>query len=291
MITDTRERRLRFAPPQPVGERIVIVDDDYTYFNAINRHGPLPIPFLHAYTPKKNYDALQDRFTKLYNGTEQDDPFLVRPQEQFNSFKARYQHIAYDLSPLSKELLKERGTPLVRRTDPFVHRLFTGTVGASIELGTQGYIERTRILERKNSTLAITLDGKTHVPDDLFGIKTDSARFYWLEVDRNTESLERADKVPNTIDKKFRGALDVLFYEAHKTHWGVPNVKILFITTNLTHKARIMQHLDQITTNRLKNNFLFKTRLEFGRRWEMPAAPFADLIKEPWDTLAGPVYL
>jgi len=297
MISDTRERRLRFAPPQPVDERIEVMEDDYLHWAAINRHGPLPAPFLHAYTPDKNYNAFQYRLTKLYNGSADVGPLLTRPQEQFNSYKARYQHIAHDLSRLSKSLLMERGISIIKRTDHFVHRLMGACNGSSIELAAPteklAYIPRTTVLAKKNASLGITVDGKTHVPDDLFGLRypDGSHRFFAAEWDRNTECTEREDKVPNSIDKKYRGYLDIIYHEAFRSHWGIPNLTVLFITTNVTHKTKIMQHLDEITNNKLKKRFLFRTELGFGKFWQMPAAPMPEVLTEPWDSLVGPVHI
>jgi hypothetical protein len=50
MNTDTLNRRLRFAAPNPLVRRLQLVDADILAFEAINRHGPLPSHYLYEFT-------------------------------------------------------------------------------------------------------------------------------------------------------------------------------------------------------------------------------------------------
>ena len=63
METDALNRRLRFAKPQPVGERITVHDADMIVFEALHRHGPLPTHYLHEFAKhlSKNRNAFQCR--------------------------------------------------------------------------------------------------------------------------------------------------------------------------------------------------------------------------------------
>jgi len=45
---DALARRLRFAPPSP-REAFVLSNVDYLMLEAINRHGPLPTPYLYEF--------------------------------------------------------------------------------------------------------------------------------------------------------------------------------------------------------------------------------------------------
>lgn len=295
MQTDALSRRMRFAKPQPVAERIVVHEGDMAVFDAIRRHGPLPTPYLHAFADScnKNKNSFQYRLTLHYNGGVETAPLLSRPPEQFRSFKARYQHLIYDLSKASKLLLQERGMRCVIRTEHFVHQIMNACVGASLELacrvpGTR-YIHADEILARTQNPLAIKVGGKTIIPDALFGIqyKDGSYRFFAVEVDRSTESIERADLSKNTFGKKLEAYLALLSARTYKDHWGVPNLMVLIVTTNETHKRNLIAHLDKLTDSKLKERFLFKTKQEFGINWEIPPI-MTDLLIEPWSRIGEP---
>src|SRR5665811_717281 len=103
-MRDTLNRRIRFAPPQPLGV-IELHERDIALFEVIHRHGPLPSRYLFAFSELKNLNTLQHRLTKLYN-----EGYLTRPREYFDSFHARYQPLVYDLAPKAEEVLFSRGT-------------------------------------------------------------------------------------------------------------------------------------------------------------------------------------
>ncbi|OYV40956.1 MAG: hypothetical protein B7Z80_03205 [Rhodospirillales bacterium 20-64-7] len=218
--TDTLTRRIRFAPPQPIDQRIDITDSDLALFEAIHRHGPLPSHYLFAFTGKSHFNSHQHRLTKLYNGTAH-GAYLVRPSQQFASFHARYQPVVYDLNEKSKQLLIEHGklSPYIKRLDPFLHRLMSACVGASIELSCTPrgltYIPRHAILKRTDSPMELPLSQfvpqKSLVPDDVFGIDYGgSYRFFAVEIDRNTESIERRKIDQNTFGKKLTCYIDAM---------------------------------------------------------------------------------
>lgn len=276
MITDSTKRRLRHAGPQPKGRRISIMPDDLALFSAINRHGPLPTNFLHAFLEAKNFNAFQYRLTKLFNGTEQSPPLLFRPPQQFQSLHARYQPLVYDLTSESESLLVESGAEITERSDPFLHRLMGACLSASLEIACRGlgirYIPRAEVLAKRGSQLSIRINGRNHVPDDLFGLRylDGSYRFFAVEIDRQTESIQRHKSVSASIDQKLRRYLDVMHDQLHVSHWAVPNLLVLFVTTNQTHKHNIISHLDRLTGTPFKERFLFKVLPEFGTNWRIP---------------------
>lgn len=295
MHTDALQRRIRFAAPQPTAETINPHDGDRQVFDACRRHGPLPSPYLHEFAKphNKNWAAFQYRMTLLFNGAKNMAPMLTRPPEQFRSFKARYQHLIYDVSKASKIMLQEKGKRFVIRSDPFVHQLMNACVGASIELACRllglTYIHVDDILPRLGSTLDIRVRGKTLIPDQLFRIryKDGSYRSFWVEVDRATESIT-SNLLKGTFSKKLVGMLEVVADRLYKTHWGFPNMMFLIVTNNETHKLNLMAQLDTLTDNpKLKACFLFKTKDEFGINWTIPLV-MKDLITEPWASTEGP---
>jgi len=274
-MQDTLSRRIRFAPPQPMGKKTVISDTDLKVFEAIHRHGPLPSNYLHQYAQGER-NNFQKRLTKLYNGTD-DGTFLVRPPQQFASYYIRNQFLVYDLNDRSKKVLEEHGklSPYINRADPFLHRLMGACVGASLELTLkEKYISRHAILSKHDKPMELPLsnfsDRKALVPDELMGVNYGgSYRFFAIEIDRNTESIERKKAGQNTFAKKLENYLDVMRNRTYKDVWGIPNLMVMTVTTNVTHMKNIMAHLKQLDP-KLAERFIFRALPNFGANWTIP---------------------
>lgn len=291
MATDQLNRRLRFAPPNAVVRRLALTDADYILFEAINRHGPLPTHYLHQFTKhlRRDYTHLQNRLTEFYNGDDA-GPLLIRPPQQFAGFNARYQHVVYDLAPRAKALLAERGTTsryAPRRSAPFLHQLMQACVGASLELTAPSrglrYIPRWEILTHPRcpvvtrdaiNPMAIPIAGiwqKTLIPDDLFGLEYPGIgfRFFAVEIDRNTESIERKNMGQNAFGAKIAGYFDILRNRTYRTHWGLPNLHILTVTTNATHACNILSYIKKKGDSKFAERFAFACELSFGANWRV----------------------
>lgn len=291
--TDSLQRRLRYAKPQPKDKRIELHDGDIAIFDAIHRHGPLPTHYLHRFTGA-HPNSVQHRLTKLYNGTPS-EKYLVRPPQQFASFHARYQPLVYDLHWRAEQILSEQGklSPYIRRTDPFLHRLMGACVMASIELACRvkglRFIPRHEILEREGNPIALPLSPsaprKTLVPDELFGIDYGGAyRFFAVEIDRNTESLERRKIGQNTFGRKLQCYVDAMKHRRYKEHWGIPNLMVITVTVNHTHMQGMMDYMKKLDSH-LAERFLFKTLPHFGSNWRIP--PVMEDMLEPWQRPVG----
>lgn len=276
-LIDALRRRSRFAPPQPLRGRIEIGDSDLAVFEALHRHGPLPTHYLFRFSGRKSFNTFQHRLTKLYNGAGAAS-YLVRPPQQFASFHARYQHMVYDLSDSAKALLRERGklSPFLLRSDPFLHRLMSACVGASIELACRNlrYIPRAEVLARNGNRMELPLSSRVAkdrlVPDDLFGLKWDNTvRFFAVEIDRNTESIAQRKRGNTTFGEKLLCYLDAMRNHVYHEQWGIRNLSILTITTNDGH-ARNLQRCVQTLDRSLADRFYFKTVPEFGPNWRVP---------------------
>ncbi len=304
MKTDTLGRRLRFARAEPRIQRFLLTEPDYLIFEAINRHGPLPTHYLYQFTKhvRKDYTHLQNRLTEFYNGDAY-GPLLTRPSQQFASFCARYQHIVYDLAPRAKALLAERGVVsryAVRRADPFLHQLMQACVCASFELAAPSkglrYIAREEILTRATcpattrdalNPMAIPITGMKGtvlIPDDLFGLEYPGAgfRFFAVEIDRNTESIERKNIRQSAFATKIAGYLDILRNQTYRTHWGVPNLHILTVTTNATHARTILRLIEKLGEPDFAGHFAFACEPCFGANWRVPKMVLSKLLEEAW---------
>ncbi|MEG3147158.1 replication-relaxation family protein [Sphingomonas sp. RT2P30] len=309
MKTDQLNRRLRSAPPNALIRKVVLTGADYIILEAINRHGPLPTHYLYQFTRhlRRDYTHLQNRLTEFYNG-DANGPLLLRPPQQFAGFNARYQHVVYDLAPRAKALLAERGitsryAPL--RTAPFLHQLMQACVGASFELTAPSkglrYIPRWEILthprcpqETKDAInpMAIPIAGmgqKALIPDELFGLEYPGVgfRFFAVEVDRNTESIERRNIAQNAFGTKIAGYLDILRRQTYRTHWGLPNLHVLTVTTNATHARNILAYIKRLGEPQYSGQFAFASEPSFGANWRVPKAVLSELLEEPWVTTRG----
>jgi hypothetical protein len=277
-------------------------------FEAIDRHGPLPSHYLYELTRhlRKDKSHLQNRLTEFYNG-DGNGPYLIRPPQQFAGFEARYQHIVYDLAPRARQALTERGTQGLygpRRTDPFLHQLMAACSAASLELTAQKaglrYIPREEILTHEKcpaqtrlakNPMAITLPGVDRhalIPDDLFGIEYPGVgfRFFAVEIDRNTESIERKNLDANTFGRKITGYLALLRNRLYRSHWGLPNLSVLTITTNATHARNILNFIDRQNEPKYAERFAFAFEPSFSANWRVPKTVL-NLLNEPWITVGG----
>lgn len=298
MNTDSLSRRLRFAPPNPQVARIVLQQADLDLFAAIHRHGPLPSSYLFEFSKplRRNKARFLNRLTELYNG-DADGPYLTRPPQQFAGYKARYQHVVYDLAPRARSILSEAGhpEPSRSRTDPFLHQLMQACVGASFELAAPAYglkyIHRDAVLDGRPLVLELG-GGAKLIPDDLFAIEGEDEKGPWrrwcaVEIDRNTESIERKNLDYNTFGKKVGNYLKALRGRLF-TDWGARNLTVLTVTTTEGHARNMAAYVKKQGDAKFESRFAFAVAPQFGVMWEVPGTVLSRLLSEPWDTPAGP---
>lgn len=306
MAAHTHPRRLRHAPPAPRIRRIVLTDADYVLFDALERHGPLPSSYLYEFTRHLRRDRthLQNRLTEFYNG-DGEGSYLTRPAQQFAAYEARYQHLVYDLMPRTRCLLAQRsGTPLVTpiRSDPFVHRLMTACFSASFELAAASaglrYISARDIVNRTQPTLAApkrkvlrlpTGGANALIPDVLFGYEYPGRgfRFFAVECDRHTESIERSNFQQSSFGRKLLGYGAALEQGLYRETWGVPNLHVLTITTNAMHACNILTFVQSRVAPRHHSHFGISVAAEFGAHWRVPKLPQRSVVASSWQTPAG----
>jgi hypothetical protein len=287
--------------------RLVLTDADYLIFEAIARHGPLPSHYLYEFTKhlRRDRSHLQNRLTEFYNGDWQ-GAYLARPPQQFASYGARYQHIVYDLMPRARLLLAERGAGLrsAPRSDPFVHRLMGACVMASIELTTPEvglrFIPFGEILSRPGceaaarspNPLAIPLPGsggRTLTPDGMFGLEYPGSgyRFFTVEIDRNTESIERKNLGQSSFGQKIAGYLNLLKDQTYRRWWGLPNLHVLTVTTSYLHASNILALIARQSGPRYSEWFATAVEPQFGANWRVPRDVLSYLVTQPWHSPTG----
>lgn len=305
MTTDTLNRRLRFAPPDPQVNRLMLTNPDILMFEAINRHGPLPSHYLYEFTKhlRRDKSHLLNRLTEFYNG-DAGGQFLTRPPQQFAGFEARYQHMVYGLAPRAEAFVERHPS----RRDPFLHQLMTACVGASFELTAKEkglrYISRDKILARPKcgdakdapNPMALPLPGigknASLIPDDLFGLEGQDEqgawyRFFAVEIDRNTESIERRNLEQTAFGRKVANYVTVLQNRLFNSWWGIPNLTVLTVTTNATHAINILDHIKKNAPPKQAERFLIQTETDFAANWRVPKTVLTRLLGEPWNTPTG----
>ncbi|MBN8807802.1 MAG: replication-relaxation family protein [Sphingomonas sp.] len=270
MATDALSRRLRFDDPDPIDrDAIIPQEEDLRQWAAISRHGPLPLTYLAHFTSRKNFAKLQRRFTRFYH-----NGFLSRPPRQFESFHSRYSSIVYDLTPKARAMLGDKACPMPpARTASFVHQLMQACFTASLELAKgDDFIHREELLDRNN--LTIELDGSKLIPDDVFALRLPSGKkqFFVVEIDRNTESIERNTGTYNTWKKKVAD-YDAALSGGLKRAYGIPTATILVVTTNATHAENIAAYVK--ANSRYADRWRFLVEPTFGLNWRMPKALLA----------------
>ncbi|MBO9714247.1 replication-relaxation family protein [Sphingomonas sp.] len=297
---DALGRRRRVAPPNPSSGRLVLTEADYLIFDAIDRHGPLPSHYLYEFTKhlRRDRSHLQNRLTEFYNG-DAGGSYLVRPPQQFASYHARYQHLVYDLAPRASAILAERSPSLApRRADPFVHRLMGACVGASFELTAPAlglrYISQREILAHPKAAaarasanpLAIQTPAGTLIPDGLFGLEYPGKgfRFFAVEIDRNTESIERRNLAQSSFARKIAGYLAILRTQAYRERWGVPNLHVLTATTSAAHARALLAHIGRHAGDAEAARFGVAVVSGFGAHWRAPSKVLSGVLTGAWCT-------
>lgn len=289
MATDALARRLRFAPPSPRDEEEMIIpqEADFIQWAAISRHGPLPISYLHAFTQeqRQNYPNLQRRYTRFYH-----QGWVVRPARQYASFHARYSPLVYDLTPKAKAALANRACAHPpSRSAPFIHQLMQACFTASVELAAPeagfAFVGREEILAHphcQTPSLALQLRASRLIPDDLFAIeRTDGKRrFFLLEIDRNTESIERASGGYNTWAKKVAAYDEVFGLGIHRQAWGIPNATVLIVTTNERHAQNLRAYIAAKSGH--ADRYQVMTEPTFDANWRVPKELLPTFINAPW---------
>jgi hypothetical protein len=299
-MQDALGRRLRFGPPQPKEGFIRITERDCLMFEAINRHGPLPVHYLYESTRKagKNLANLKRKITKHTHGTTNEGPYLFRPEQQWASLEGRFQPNIYDLTPRALAVLAERGMRLANRTDPFLHRFMGATVNASIQLAAERkgytYADLGRLLAHEKcpeaakkavNPLAIPTNTKHVIPDAIFGLQKDKPSFYAVEIDRKTESIN-SDTAKTAYGRKLHGYIDILENKTYRTHLGIPSLKVLTITTNPLHMNHMLDFYHSLNAPKYAQHFLFKSVKNFGPSWKVPPVMW-ELFNEPWVAADG----
>lgn len=123
---------------------------------------------------------------------------------------------------------------------------------------------------------------KPLIPDALFGIeyKTDgqkSYRFFALEADRTNEPVLRGNLDQTSYLRKILQYREIVAKGIHKTHWGLPNLLVLTVTTNERHLKSMMRVVEDLTAPLGCTYLLFKEITGLS-----PSPTTASMLTNPW---------
>jgi hypothetical protein len=310
--TDALNRRSRFAGRQPSGKRIVLGERDFRYFEVLERHGPLPSTYLHAFTKHlaRNYKFHQQRLTELFNedNTPHQGFYLDRPEQQYASINARYQPMAYELTGYGVQALRHNAIPRQMwesPNGPYLHRFMTACITASIELACLDlgfkYLSQADIfshhkcppeLKEAEHPLGLTCGDGVIIPDQLFGIDYGGKyRFFALEADRKTETIVSTKAIAKSFAAKLRRYEHVLQNQTYRDVWGIPALTVMVVTVSEAHKLNMIEQVDRsIHEDKIAARFLFKSMPAFGKYWTVPDI-MADILTDSWERVGTPLNL
>lgn len=274
-----RQRRKRFGGRQPRGLNIHITDNDLRYFQALEDHGLLPSHYLKRFAVHWT-TGWAERLMNVYHET----PYLDRPDGQDISRYANCQYAVYQLSKAGRELVSQRQYA-DGPSGPFPHQLMTSTITASIALSLPDgfeYVTQDRILARSENPLAVQTSHGMVIPDALFGIghPGDGFRFYALEADRATETMRPTKRRHTDITKKITAYQEILTSKRYKSHWAIPNLSVMTITTAPQRMLNMVDMVGDI------DRFIFRCAPYFSRHWRIPPI-MSELVTEPYTRKNG----
>ncbi|MCC8977578.1 replication-relaxation family protein [Bradyrhizobium acaciae] len=286
------------------GQAIALTPRDLEVFKILNRYRYLRSNFIHAFVGG-NKIALIKRLGVLYH-----EGYLDRPAQQWQAINARYMPAVYELGTKATQTLRANGISVSSVPSRlYQHSIMVCDILASMELAVRAapslrlvpweeiagkLPESTRNRDNPlelpcsisftfSRSATIHHSTKAVVPDAVFGIEyipSRSYRFFALEADRNNEPVFRNDLSQTSYLRK------VLQYReiakgAYKTHWGLPNLLVLTVTTSSAHMDNILTLVRDLCGEKGASYLLFKTMPSLASLERAPS-PDTYLLTAPW---------
>ena len=286
------------------GKPLALTPRDLEIFKLLNRYRYLRSTFIHAFVGGYKV-ALIKRLGILYH-----DGYLDRPKQQWQVINARYMPAVYELGIKGEQSLRALGISANNMpSQQFSHALMVCDILSSIELGIRvdpqlRLISSDEIVakmpdvaksQRNPLELPCTISftfprsktnhrlSKPLIPDAIFGIEykdSKSFRFFALEADRNNEPLMRNNLAQTSYLRKILQYREIA-RGAYKTHWGLPNLLVLNVTTSARHMTNIIKLVTDVTATKGASYLLFKTMPSLASLEKAPL-PDASMLTESW---------
>ena len=285
-MTRTRTRR-----------HIALSARDVELFQLLTRYRYLRSTYLHAFVGGASATRFKERLGDLFH-----EGYLDRPPQQWAFADARYRPVVHEIGKGGSDALRAIGAAgdggwqlAATASKQFLHALMTCEALASIELAARAnerprFIGWPEILARapeatrtSNAPLRLPAPlGGFLAPDAMFGLeyRADGAktyRFFALEADRGTMPIERSKPGQTSYLGKLTAYRETIERQVHKTHWGIPNLLVLTLTTSAARASEIVAKLGNCPA------FLFKAADEGALLKPLPA-----LLLEPWQRAGHP---
>jgi hypothetical protein len=300
------------------GKRVELTERDIELFELLNRYHFLRSNFMYAFLGGNSETRFKERLGHLYhdgryiNRPEQQWQFAnCRYMPVVHELDDRGEQVLRGRGLIQSDspLLKKGRMGAYRQ---FAHELMICDCMASIELGVrqnqnlrfiswQEIIAKAPESTRKlDNPFAIPVsishtfsriasvqraDIKV-VPDGLFGLEYASDgqkmyRFFALEADRNTLPVIRSDLHQTSYLRKILAYRQISVQSIHKSHFGLPNLLVLTVTTNQPHMANIMSLVGELAHEGKAKLFLFKTMSSVGDFKKAPE-PTTHMLTDAW---------
>lgn len=268
---------------------------DLDVFKALNRYRWARANFLHRLVGGSKQNVHR-RLGLLYK-----TGYLARPEQQRQSWNARYAPRVYELTPKSKEVLESIG--LVPNAwagaRQFWHQLMVADIVASFEtiakLNGVRFRSHRDIIGEKRLTLPCYIEwnsqkaSKPIEPDALFAL---GDTYFLLEADRNTENLLIHNLELNSYLRKLLCYRDVILNKTTEKVWGIPTPFILTVTTSKAHLNNIKELFLTIgrahgQENPRSYHLLYRAIPTLGS-FERHPEPLLSLLDDPWERVGHP---
>ncbi len=290
---DKTSRRSRMRRTR-TGKRIELTARDLEIFRALARCRYLSSTYIHAFVGGASETRLKERLGDLFH-----EGYLDRPAQQWQFAGALYRPTIYEAGDGARRVLCDQDgndscTFLATNAHrQFAHSMMICEVLASLEIGARHdpslrFIGWPEILSRapEDTRASATpfrmpmANGGHVVPDGMFGLEyanggTKTYRFFALEADRGTMPVARSNPNQTSYLKKVAAYRDIITGQVHKTHWGIPNLLVLTLTTGEARMAEMLERLDRQAGGSAA--FLFRAIPGDTQRQPVP-----QLLTEPW---------
>lgn len=295
-------RRKRFSRSHTT---IRLTSDDEVILAHVRRHRFLRSSHLVKLLPHRPPKKLIERIGALYHAG-----YLDRPRAQID-FYARA-----GSTPMVYALGDKSGDPFVEfpRADwaeknrtvtrPYIeHALMVADVMVAIEVALRDH--RTWALEHADElgslrpatnrspswslTTILPSRGKrlvaTVIPDAVFALRdpvTNRRRFFFLEADRGTMTIDNNDLAQPSYRRKLSIYYAALRARQHQALFGFDNVRLLNVTTSAARIASMIAVVNDLVHGAPSGRFLFA---------DLPSFAKVDPLQMTWATNAGSVML
>jgi hypothetical protein len=295
---------------------------DLDILNVLQRYRYASTEHIHAFVGGQK-NRFQERLGRLYR---EPNCYIDRPAQQRQYFNANYRPIIYELDRNGERALRQYGrweddasiAWLNRGRDghtDFAHSVMICEALASIELGIKQnpalrfipwpeikarmpeQTRRSKLLHCLPVRVSYAFNGTAHVsdkalmPDAVFGIEYEGygVRFFALECDRDNEPIRRTNLAQTSYLRKLLQYRQVFRERTYRTHWGLPNLLVVNLTTSELHMRKMMELAAELCDGG-SNFLLFKTMPSLGD-FARPEPPTGRLLTQAWLRPGRPSFL